>query len=572
MNKALKRILPILLVIVIIASILWYLFVYDRDFTRDVLLQHARYFDSQGNHKIASWLYDQAYHQSDDNAAVAIELANQFKEEGNYTQAEVTLSKAIADGGSLELYIALCKTYVEQDKLMDAVRMLDHITDPSIRTQIAAIRPAAPTPNIKPGFYSQYITVNLSFTGGALYLSADGQYPSVKAAASDGTVTLSGGENTIQAIVIAENGLVSPLSIFGYTINGVIEEVTFEDAKLDAAIREALGKTADDAIFSNELWTLKELTLPEGADSYLELSSLPYLQKLTILGSTAANLNGLGSLSSLTELVIRNSSLRTSDLLTVASLPNLQYLTMTGCGISGIENLSSARNLQYLDLSDNSIRDFTALSFMSNLNYLDLSYNALTSLNAASALSSLQHLNVSYNSLTSVGPLASCTQLLGLNISNNAITSLNGIGNLTQLQSLDASFNQLTDVAPLSSCIALLKLDISSNQLRNIASLGGLNGLQELVFTHNQVTSLPTWKKDCALVIIDGSYNNISAVAALSDFINLNTVIMDYNNIAAVNNLASCYNLVKVSVYGNPVTDVSALTERSIIVNYNPLN
>lgn len=572
MNKALKRIIPILLGIVIIASVLWYLFVYDRDFTRDVLLQHARYFDDQGNHKVAAWLYDQAYRHSDDNAAVAIELAEQFKEMGNYTQAEVTLSKAIADGGSLELYIALCKTYVEQDKLMDAVRMLDNITDPSIREKIAALRPAAPAPDIAPGFYSQYVTVNLRYSGGKLYLAADGQYPSAKGEASDGAVTLTGGENIINAIVIADNGLVSPLSILGYTISGVIEEVRFEDAKLDAAVRAALGKTAGDAIFSNELWTLKELTLPEGADSYLEIFKLPYLQKLTIIGSSAANLNGLGSLSSLTELIIKDSSLRTSDLLTVASLPNLKNLTMTGCGISGIDNLSGARNLEYLNLSDNSIRDFTALSFMSKLNYLDLSHNALTTLNAASALSSLQHLNVSYNSLTSVGPLTGCTQLLGLNISNNAITSLNGIGNLTQLQSLDASFNALTDVTPLATCGDLLKLDVSSNQLRDISPLSVLNGLEELRFTHNQVTTLPSWSKDCALVIIDGSYNKISVVATMADFVNLNTVIMDYNNISAVNALASCFNLVKVSVYGNPVKDVSALTDRSIIVNYNPLN
>ena len=572
MNKSLKRIIPILLGIVIIASILWYLFVYDRDFTRDMLLQHARIFDERGNHKVASWLYDQAYHQSDDNAAVAIELAEQFKELGNYTQAEVTLSKAIADGGSAELYIALCKTYVEQDKLMDAVRMLDNITDPAIKAQIAALRPAAPTPDITPGFYSQYVTVNLTFSGGKLYLSADGQYPSAMDAPSDGAVTLVGGENTINAIVIADNGLVSPLTILGYTISGVIEEVTFEDAKLDAAVREALQKDADDAIYSNELWTVKELTLPEGADSYTGLSSLPYLQKLTVLSSTAENWDGLSTLSNLTELTIQDSSIRSSDLLTIASLPNLQKLTLSGCGISGIDNLSGARNLQYLDLSDNSIRDFTALSFMSSLTYLDLSHNALTSLNAASALASLQHLNVSYNSLTSVGPVASCTQLLGLNISNNAITSLNGIGSLTQLQSLNAAFNKLTDVSPLTTCAALLSLDISSNDLTDITCLSALNGLQELIFNHNNVTTLPVWNADCALVNIDGSYNQISVISTLAGLVNLNTVTMDYNNISSVNALATCYNLVKVSVYGNPVTDVSALTENSIIVNYNPLN
>lgn len=571
MNKSLKRILPIILVIVIIASVIWYLFVYDRDFTRDVLLYQARFFENRGSHKVASWFYDQAYRQSDDNAAVAIELAEQFKERGNYTQAEVTLSKAIADGGSVELYIALCKTYVEQDKLMDAVAMLDNIADPAIRAEIAALRPAAPVADPPPNFYSQYLTINITSDGGTLYVSTDGEYPSVLDEPSNGSVTLTGGENTVNAIIVAENGLVSPRAIFGYTISGVIEEVIIDDSSIDAAVRDVLKLDADSAIYSSDLWTITELTLPQGAANYAELSCMPYLQKLTIQESTADSLEGLSSLSNLTELSVTNSNLRTSDLLIIASLPNLQKLILSGCGLSGIDNLSGAQNLQYLDLSDNSIRDFTALSFMTTLTHLDLSHNALTTLNAASALTALQYLDVSYNSLSSIAPVAGCTQLILLDVSNNAITSLSGIGQLAQLNTLDASFNALTDITATGTCTALVQLDISSNSLTDISCLSTLTGLEELYFSHNQVTTLPGWSKDCQLVTIDGSYNQITVLGTLAGFENLNTVLMDYNTISVVNTLATCPNLIKVSVYGNPVEDVSALTEQSIIVNYNPL-
>ena len=81
MNKALKRILPILLGIVIICSILWYLFSYDRAFTRDMLLWNARYFEAKGNHSISAWFYDQAYLHSGKDEQVAIELAEKFKDE-----------------------------------------------------------------------------------------------------------------------------------------------------------------------------------------------------------------------------------------------------------------------------------------------------------------------------------------------------------------------------------------------------------------------------------------------------------------------------------------------------------
>ena len=76
MNKFFRVLIPIILVIAIVACIGWYLFIYDRDFTRDMLLQGARYFETLGNHSVSNWFYDQAYEQADDNDAVAIELAN----------------------------------------------------------------------------------------------------------------------------------------------------------------------------------------------------------------------------------------------------------------------------------------------------------------------------------------------------------------------------------------------------------------------------------------------------------------------------------------------------------------
>jgi hypothetical protein len=54
MNKNIKRALPILFGIIIIASMIWYLFVYDQDFTRDMLLQGARFFENRGDHAVAA--------------------------------------------------------------------------------------------------------------------------------------------------------------------------------------------------------------------------------------------------------------------------------------------------------------------------------------------------------------------------------------------------------------------------------------------------------------------------------------------------------------------------------------
>lgn len=570
MKSSLKRILPILLAIVVIISILWYLFIYDKDFTRDMLLKQARFFEAQGKHDISAWLYDQAYKQSGDNEGVAIELAEQFKDAGNYTKAEYTLSNAIADGASVNLYIALCNTYVEQNKLLDAVTMLDNIADPELKAQLDALRPAAPTATPAPGFYSQYITITIASEGNALYVSSDGDYPSMKHDLYADGVPLQAGENTILAVAVSDGGLVSPLAVFGYTVGGVIEEVTLENSELDAQVRQALGMDADARLLTSDLWNITSLSIPESMEDYSDLQYFPYLTSLTIENGKFSDLQALSGMSQLEELTITNASVSAADLTIVAALPKLAKLTLSGCSLSSIQNLSGAVNLRYLDLNNNAIRDISSLSFLSGLQELNLSHNALTNLSVLSELTQLTVLDVSYNSLASLAPLASCTQLTQLKAASNTIGTLTGVENLTALTVLDVSYNDLTEVDLLAGILSLQELNISNNTLLDIASLSPLTKLYYLDFSYNEIEALPQWSADCALVYIDGAYNKLTSVDSLGGYGNLNTVLMAYNSIASVDALANCENLIKVDVSGNPVTDVSKLTDMSVIVNYTP--
>ena len=121
MGKFLRFLVPVLLALLVVASIFWYLLDYDRAFTRDILLQEARVNDARGNSALSAWFYKMAYAHSGNDEDVALELAEQYRSDGNFTKAEVSLSRAISATPSATLYTALCKTYVEQDKLMDAV-------------------------------------------------------------------------------------------------------------------------------------------------------------------------------------------------------------------------------------------------------------------------------------------------------------------------------------------------------------------------------------------------------------------------------------------------------------------
>lgn len=569
MKHNLKRILPILLAIIVILSIIWYLFIYDRDFTRDMLTDCARHFESRGNHAYASWLYDVAYSYSGGNDDVAIEMADQFLAIGDYTKAEQTLRRAIKDGGSVELYIALSKTYVMQDKPKDAISLLDNVTNEVIKQQLDAMRPAAPLASAQSGYYRQYITVTLDHTGGTLYMTSDGTYPSTKAQ-TENSVTLSGGESKVQALVVAENGLVSPLAYYEYVVHGVVEEVTLSDPAIDKLVRKELEVGTKTVLKTDDLWSITHLTMPKKAKTSEDLAYLTGLKTLVVENSSIDGWSSLSALSELTELTMTGCTISSQDLLAIGSLPKLEKLTLSNCSLSSIQNLSSAKHLKQLDLSNNTVRDISALSFMPSLEKLDLNHNALKDLNALSALENLQVLDVSFNSLSSVAPISGCVKLTQLNIGNNTIDALTGIESMKNLTKLDASYNSLADITPISKCNLLTEVDISNNKLTDIATLASLTGLQYLNFSRNQVKELPNWGKTCALVTIDGSYNALTSLSSLAGYENLNNVLMEYNKISSVNPLAECHKLISVNVYGNPVSNVSALTEMDVVVNYTP--
>ena len=577
MKKFFKVIIPIILVLAIIACIGWYLLIYDRDFTRDMLLSGARYFDRQGNHSVSDWFYNQAYLQADNNDSVAIELASQHKADGNYTKAEYTLTRAISDGGSTELYIALCKTYAEQDKLMDVVKLLDSVlsdsstVDPQIKADLQAMRPAAPVCSPAPGFYSQYIDAEISCERGTLLVHPGGEYPSIHDDPYSAPVDLGDGENTIYAIAVSDTGLVSPLSIFGYTIGGVIEEVTFTDAAMEEAIRLHLGVDADTVLYTNDLWDLTYFTVPSTAKDLTDLSYLTFVEDLAIDSVPSGQLSYLSTLVNVTSLQIRNTAISTEELKLIGSLPKLERLTLSGCGLSTAAGLENAVSLTYLDLSQNTIRDLSPLSGMSGLSELNLQHNAVNDLSELSELRSLKELDVSFNLLTTLNPIFNCNGLSSLLAGNNTITSLTGIEKLAALEILDVSVNALEDVSPVAACIGIKELDISENTITDISALSALERMENFNFSRNTVVELPEFSRDCALITIDGSHNQIESLSRLEGLENLNNVFMDYNeNLDSVEPLVNCPRIVQVKVYGTSVADVSALLEMDVIVEFDP--
>ncbi len=577
MKRALRILIPLALIVAIIGSAAWYLLVYDREFTRDMLLSQARHAESSGRHELAAWFYDLAYKHAKQDEDVAIELARQYEKAGNYTKAEHTLYQAISDGGSAKLYTERSRIFVAQDKLMDSVNMLNSISDQAIRDQLEALRPMVPSTNYDPSvLYNEYISVELSAPYGTIYATTDGTYPSLEDGPCNEPIVLPAGETTIYAVTVGDNGLVSPLAIFSYTVGGIIEPVTFADPAMEEAIRTQLGIADRPYIYTDELWAIEEFTIPSDTKTYADLVYLPYLTKLTIEKGISEELHYITGMSSMQDLTIIDTTLSDKDFSAIATLPELTRLTLVNCGRSSIAPLSEARNLEYLDYRYNSLQDLGPLAGCTNLQELYLSDNGITDLSPLSGLTQLRVLDVSHNSLSVIDPICVLPALETLNVSYNNIASLGNIGDLAKLTELNCQNNNITaisgnTISGLEKCLQLQRLNIANNQIVDIMSLSSLRKLTHLDFSHNQIPEMPAFSKDLPLVSIDGSYNLLLTLEPLSGLQYLNNVFMDYNaEIESVEALKDCPRLVKVKVFGTLVKDVTFLTEQGILVEYDP--
>ena len=572
MKKLIKILLAVFLVITIVASIGWYLFEYDPDFTRDIILNQAYRFEENGYNSAAVFLYDLAYRQTKQDDSVALQLADYYKSIGNYSKAEYTLSNAIEDGAGIEIYIALCQTFTEQDKLRDAVIMLDKITDPNIRSELDALRPQAPTVSYSPGYYSQYITVSVTSENAAVYVANNQDYPSMARDLHTSPITLSGGETTLYAVAVGDNGLVSPLAVFNYTIGGVVEEVVFEDSSFEEAVRTQLNVQAGQVLYSNDLWEIKEFSVPSSAVSCNDLRWMPNLTVLTMEGCA---FNGVGVLENLTKLQtlkITDCVLSAKDLSLIGALPDLTELTLSGCYLSSITNLSGCVKLTYLDLSNNSIRDLSALENMTALTYLDLSENAIIGIESISHLTKLETLDISYNSLVTTAPVAELVSLTYLDVSANDLMKLEGMEALTALTYFAASHNNLIDIDILANATQIKTLLVSNNTLLDIHIVKNFRELEHLDFSYNEVSTLPEFHASCPLRIINGGYNQLTSLDRLAVLQKLQYVYMDYNKpLKNIDRLVNCAALEVVNVYGTSVTNATKLTNKGITVNYSPV-
>lgn len=322
---------------------------------------------ASGKYSRAAWLYEQAADLAPDTPAYAQKLADAYIADGSYAKAERTLVNALRKSASTELYMKLSSLYVAQDKLLDAQKMLDSLTDPAIAAEIATLRPQAPVLEPAGGQFSEYIDLSMQGGDGTVCYSITEQYPSMAGTIYASPISLTAGTTHVQAITVGENGLVSPLVETDYLIVGVVEEVSFASAELEAFVRDALYIPRTSAVLTSDLWTVAELEVPDNVTDYSDLRYFTNLTSLRIEGGTCTDFSFLAYTGALEKLYLPDATISSETLALIGALSGLTELDLSGCSLSNISALAGLAELTTLNLSGNSISDISALSGLKNL-------------------------------------------------------------------------------------------------------------------------------------------------------------------------------------------------------------
>ncbi|MBE6983671.1 MAG: hypothetical protein E7435_05245 [Ruminococcaceae bacterium] len=563
--------LLVMLVAAIVFGTAWYLLEYDTDFTHDALLYGAQFFEEKGQPAISTLLYNMAYQYGQSIDQIALELAEHYQSVGNYAKVEATLKRAINDGAGVDVYIALSRAFVEQDKLWDALQLVENVQDDAIRSKLEYLRPVAPAPNFPGGHYNEYISVNFQSDGSNVYVG-NAQVPSFQTGLHSTPIALDTGETVLFSMAVGENGLVSPLTEHRYVVIGVVEPVVFTDEKMEEAIRDLVSIPYGVTVYTNDLWNIRSFEVPKNVSDYSDLKYLTFLESLTIPKGNAS-LVPVQSLEHLTALSIQDAVMDSETLQVILSRTNITSLTLRNCALTSLSGFEALTNLTNLDVSENILTDLTPLSNLTALENLSISNSAVVDLTALQSLPALQELDLSFNSISDVSPLSALPGLKKLNLSNNQVSNIRPIGKLTKLTGLDLSHNKISTVSYLSTCVALQELVISNNTISNISSFSSLVDLEELDVSNNVITKLPSLPDNCSLSTFVASYNKITNLTPLAGLENLNTVNLDYNpRLSNITPLSECMKLVSLSAYGTSVKDATALTDLGIAVYYNPIS
>ncbi|MCL1819527.1 MAG: leucine-rich repeat domain-containing protein [Oscillospiraceae bacterium] len=495
-----------------------------------------------------------------------LKLVDLYVETGNYSRAEYLLLRGTLEkAGQIELYRRLCNVFVKQDKLFDAVSLINDMSNPNIREMLMSERPPMPVFNPSPGDYREFLTVAVSVREGDIcYLSLNGEIP-VLAEEYNEPITLTQGITNIKAVAVSPEGIVSDWVDISYRLDDVIEPVVFEDAVIERITREILG-IPNGIIISDKLQAVKELSIPEN-ENYVTLNDLrhfTHLDTLKLVGNgTPVDISALWNLSRLRIMSLTDFGIDSFNLESVGQLEWLEHLDLSRNNIVSLEALSGLVSLKTLVISGNNILDISPLAELVLLERLDFSQNAAESTGALSEMTNLRILNMSGNLISSLKGLEALRGLVTLDMSSNSVAGkeMTYLAGLSSLKELNISGNRgLEDISALGNLSKLEALTADNCSIKDLTELGGLSSLTFLSLNYNAIELLDGLEELESLNILWANRNEINSLRAVS-LLPLIELHIEHNKLPSLVRIKDNETLKKVYAFGNPLTETVVFRE-----------
>ena len=226
-----------------------------------------------------------------------------------------------------------------------------------------------------------------------------------------------------------------------------------------------------------------------------------------------------------------------------SNISGVQYLDVSGFGISDLTGIEDFTSLEYLDCYSNMLTNLD-VSNCSNLGWLDCESNFLSTLDVSQNIS-LQTLWCYENQLQSIN-VNGCVNLQDFEFDNNLLTSLDLSTNINLIH-IDA-WNNLLHSLDVSNCQNLQSLEIFNNNLLECLNLKNGNNSMLYELEINNTLNLSCIEVD------DSSFS-------ANNWINNSGFIIDSNHYFSnhCNYSSSCFlltnvnkNLINLNIYPNP--------------------
>ena len=364
--------------------------------------------------------------------------------------------------------------------------------------------------------------------------------------------------------------------------------IVFADPNLEAAVREAIGKSTG-SILPSDVSSLEGLDA-EGRN-ISDLHGIEQLSRLTsigLAGNQISDVSLLSGLSELTGLFLEDNQI--SDLSPLSALTQLTVLALSSNQISNVSPLSELTQLTTLRLWDNQISDLSPLIDNAGLgegDTVDLRGNPLSDEALTTQIPALQARGVQVEfdepAVSEPGAIvfadpnleAAVREAIGkptgsilpsdvsaldsLDAWSRDISDLQGIEQLNQLTTLILWNNQISDVSPLAGLTQLTWLELQSNQISDLSPLSGLTQLKSLFLPGNQISDVSPLSGLAQLSDLGLSENQISDVSPLSGLTQLESLFLSRNQISDVSPLSGLTQIAVLILADNQISDLSPL-------------